>query len=175
MGVQLPGRGHSGRGGRVERGTQGHGDRGGSHDLLRSGISELRGAPAAESADDRFEVVPSSGQRAERTSDRPGARRADLAPVARSPRAVPHAMRLSTSGIFIHGNYWAPDSVFGHANVSHGCVGLNDVRGGGDSGQDASWFYNNSLLGDVVVVERSHDHTIAPANGLNGWNMAWDQ
>jgi lipoprotein-anchoring transpeptidase ErfK/SrfK len=88
---------------------------------------------------------------------------------------VPHAMRLSTSGTFIHGNYWAPDSVFGHSNVSHGCVGLNDVRGGGDPGQNAAWFYNNSLIGDVVVVEHSHDHTIAPDNGLNGWNMPWEQ
>jgi lipoprotein-anchoring transpeptidase ErfK/SrfK len=88
---------------------------------------------------------------------------------------VPHAMRLSTSGTFIHGNYWAPDSVFGHSNVSHGCVGLVDVRGGGDPGQDAAWFYDNSLIGDVVVVEHSHDHTIAPDNGLNGWNMTWQQ
>ncbi|MFG3023889.1 Ig-like domain-containing protein [Streptomyces sp. NPDC048254] len=88
---------------------------------------------------------------------------------------VPHAMRLSTSGTFIHGNYWAPDSVFGHSNVSHGCVGLDDVRGGGDPGQDAAWFYDSSLIGDVVVVEHSHDHTIAPDNGLNGWNMTWQQ
>ncbi|MDX2709241.1 Ig-like domain-containing protein [Streptomyces sp. PA03-6a] len=88
---------------------------------------------------------------------------------------VPHAMRLSTSGTFIHGNYWANDSVFGNSNVSHGCVGLNDVQGGGDSGQDAAWFYNNSLVGDVVVVKHSHDHTIAPDNGLNGWNMPWEQ
>jgi lipoprotein-anchoring transpeptidase ErfK/SrfK len=88
---------------------------------------------------------------------------------------VPHAMRLSTSGTFIHGNYWAPDSVFGHSNVSHGCVGLDDVRGGGDPGQDAAWFYDNSLIGDVVVVAHSHDHTIAPDNGLNGWNMTWRQ
>ncbi|MFB7291834.1 L,D-transpeptidase [Actinacidiphila glaucinigra] len=88
---------------------------------------------------------------------------------------VPHAMRLSTSGTFIHGNYWAQDSVFGNSNVSHGCVGLNDVQGGGDSGQDAAWFYNNSLIGDVVVVKHSRDHTIAPDNGLNGWNMSWEQ
>jgi lipoprotein-anchoring transpeptidase ErfK/SrfK len=86
---------------------------------------------------------------------------------------VPHAMRLSTSGTFIHGNYWAADTVFGHSNVSHGCVGLNDTKGGGDPGQDASWFYNNSLIGDVVTVKNSHDHTIAPDNGLNGWNMTW--
>ncbi|MET8211900.1 Ig-like domain-containing protein [Streptomyces sp. NPDC005373] len=88
---------------------------------------------------------------------------------------VPHAMRLSTSGTFIHGNYWAADSVFGHSNVSHGCVGLNDVKGGGDQGQDAAWFYSNSLVGDVIVVKNSTDKTIAPDNGLNGWNMPWQE
>jgi hypothetical protein len=33
---------------------------------------------------------------------------------------VPHAMRLSTSGTFIHGNYWGPKSIFGNVNTSHG-------------------------------------------------------
>ncbi|MDX3457770.1 Ig-like domain-containing protein [Streptomyces sp. ME02-8801-2C] len=88
---------------------------------------------------------------------------------------VPHAMRLSTSGTFIHGNYWGDDSVFGRSNISHGCVGLNDAKGGGDSGQDAAWFYDNSLLGDVVVVKNSDDKVIAPDNGLNGWNMPWSE
>ncbi|PLW66088.1 L,D-transpeptidase family protein [Streptomyces sp. SCUT-3] len=88
---------------------------------------------------------------------------------------VPHAMRLSTSGTFIHGNYWAADSIFGSANTSHGCVGLNDVKGAGDSGQDGAWFFNNSLIGDVVVVKNSPDKTIAPDNGLNGWNMSWEE
>ncbi|MEU0037818.1 Ig-like domain-containing protein [Streptomyces sp. NPDC006333] len=88
---------------------------------------------------------------------------------------VPHAMRLSTSGTFVHGNYWGADSVFGHTNISHGCVGLNDVKGGNDSHQDGAWFFDNSLIGDVVVVRNSDDRTIAPDNGLNGWNMAWDQ
>ncbi|MEV7995698.1 Ig-like domain-containing protein [Streptomyces sp. NPDC086077] len=86
---------------------------------------------------------------------------------------VPHAMRLSTSGTFIHGNYWGDDSVFGRSNISHGCVGLNDVQGGGDPSQDAAWFFDNSLLGDVVVVRNSQDGTITPDNGLNGWNMPW--
>ncbi|GAA3792100.1 Ig-like domain-containing protein [Streptomyces phyllanthi] len=86
---------------------------------------------------------------------------------------VPHAMRLSTSGTFIHGNYWGADSVFGSVNTSHGCVGLNDVKGAGDPNQPAAWFYNNSLIGDVVVVENTGDKTIAPDNGLNGWNMDW--
>ncbi|GAA3720092.1 Ig-like domain-containing protein [Streptomyces tremellae] len=86
---------------------------------------------------------------------------------------VPHAMRLTQSGTFIHGNYWAATSVFGSQNTSHGCVGLHDRRGGGHNGTPASWFYDNSLIGDVVVVKNSHDRTVAPDNGLNGWNMSW--
>ncbi|MFF5423352.1 MULTISPECIES: Ig-like domain-containing protein [unclassified Streptomyces] len=86
---------------------------------------------------------------------------------------VPHAMRLSTSGTFIHGNYWGPDSIFGSSNTSHGCVGLNDVKGAGDPNQMAAWFYDRSIVGDVVIVKNSKDKTIAPDNGLNGWNMSW--
>ncbi|MFD7918771.1 Ig-like domain-containing protein [Streptomyces sp. NPDC059740] len=85
---------------------------------------------------------------------------------------VPHAMRLSDSGTFIHGNYWAAPYTFGHANASHGCIGLRDLRGG-SSGSQAGWFYANSLLGDVVEVSHSHDETVAPENGLNAWNMSW--
>uniref|UniRef100_A0AAU2VNS0 Ig-like domain-containing protein n=1 Tax=Streptomyces sp. NBC_00008 TaxID=2903610 RepID=A0AAU2VNS0_9ACTN len=88
---------------------------------------------------------------------------------------VPHAMRLSTSGTFIHGNYWGGSGVFGNTNTSHGCVGMLDARGGGDPGTPAAWFFDNSLIGDVVVVTNSHDKTIAPDNGLNGWNMDWSQ
>ncbi|WP_328670128.1 Ig-like domain-containing protein [Streptomyces sp. NBC_00322] len=86
---------------------------------------------------------------------------------------VPHAMRLSTSGTFIHGNYWGADSIFGSANTSHGCVGLNDVKGAGDPNQPAAWLFNNSIVGDVVIVKNSEDKTISPDNGLNGWNMSW--
>lgn len=86
---------------------------------------------------------------------------------------VPHAMRLTTSGTFIHGNYWASQSTFGSANVSHGCVGLFDQRGAGDKSTPAAWFFENSLVGDVVEVRNSKDKTVAPDNGLNGWNMDW--
>ncbi len=86
---------------------------------------------------------------------------------------VPHAMRLSTSGTFIHGNYWGADSIFGKVNTSHGCVGLNDVKGADDPNQPGAWFYDNSIIGDVVIVKNSKDKTIAPDNGLNGWNMSW--
>ncbi|WP_420707659.1 MULTISPECIES: L,D-transpeptidase [unclassified Streptomyces] len=85
---------------------------------------------------------------------------------------VPHAIRLTTSGTFIHGNYWGGDA-FGNYNASHGCVGLRDVRGGYDGSVPAAWFFDHSMIGDVVVVKNSHDATVAPDNGLNGWNMAW--
>ncbi|GAA3390705.1 L,D-transpeptidase [Streptomyces roseoviridis] len=88
---------------------------------------------------------------------------------------VPHAMRLSTSGTFVHGNYWASASTFGSANVSHGCVGLRDARGAGDSSTPAAWFYDRSLIGDVVIVKNSKDKQIQPDNGLNGWNMSWEE
>ncbi|MGV9250131.1 Ig-like domain-containing protein [Streptomyces sp. NPDC003697] len=90
--------------------------------------------------------------------------------------AVPHAMRLSDSGTFIHGNYWGADSVFGKVNTSHGCVGLKDVKGGGDAKQPAAWFFDHSTIGDVVIVKNSQDATkLAPDNGLSDWNMPWSE
>ncbi|MFJ2112595.1 MULTISPECIES: Ig-like domain-containing protein [unclassified Streptomyces] len=86
---------------------------------------------------------------------------------------VPHAMRLSTSGTFIHGNYWGAKSIFGSVNTSHGCVGLSDTKGANDPDTAGAWFYTNSMVGDVVIVKNSDDKTIAPDNGLNGWNMNW--
>ncbi|MEU6374300.1 Ig-like domain-containing protein [Streptomyces sp. NPDC046909] len=89
---------------------------------------------------------------------------------------VPHAMRLTQSGTFIHGNYWYNKSnpPFGRQATSHGCVGLQDVQGGqGDT--SAAWFYDNSMVGDVVIVKDSPDKTVSPDNGFNGWNMPWTQ
>ncbi|CAL9565262.1 L,D-transpeptidase [Streptomyces sp. enrichment culture] len=85
---------------------------------------------------------------------------------------VPHAMRLTTSGTFVHGNYWGGDA-FGNYNASHGCIGLRDVRGGWDKDIEAAWFFDNSMIGDVVEVRNSTDPTVDPSNGLNGWNMSW--
>lgn len=85
---------------------------------------------------------------------------------------VPHAMRLTDSGTFLHGNYWSVPDPFGRANVSHGCVGLKDVKGG-SSDTPAGWFFDRSLVGDVVEVVHSDDKTVAASNGLGGWNMDW--
>ncbi|MDC0772712.1 L,D-transpeptidase [Streptomyces sp. HD] len=87
---------------------------------------------------------------------------------------VPDAMRLTDSGTFIHGNYWGGDA-FGNYNASHGCIGLRDARGGYDRDLPAAWFFDHSIVGDVVVVKRSNDDIVAPENGLNGWNMSWEK
>ncbi|MEV7471298.1 Ig-like domain-containing protein [Streptomyces kronopolitis] len=87
---------------------------------------------------------------------------------------VPHAQRLSSSGTFIHGNYWGK-GVFGHTNTSHGCIGLEDAKGAKDDTTDGAWFFDHSQTGDVVKVINSPDRTVTPDNGLNGWNMDWSQ
>ncbi|MER5726995.1 Ig-like domain-containing protein [Streptomyces sp. NPDC002138] len=85
---------------------------------------------------------------------------------------VPHAMRLTASGTFLHGNYWASPDTFGSSNTSHGCIGLRDNKGGG-SDTPAGWFFDRSLIGDVVEIVNSQDKTVAPDNGLGGWNLSW--
>jgi lipoprotein-anchoring transpeptidase ErfK/SrfK len=86
---------------------------------------------------------------------------------------VPHAQRLTTSGTFIHGNYWSPASQFGSANTSHGCIALRDTKGASDPNTNGAKFYASSIVGDVVEVVNSGDRTVNPSNGLNGWNMGW--
>ncbi|MFJ7245266.1 Ig-like domain-containing protein [Kitasatospora sp. NPDC098652] len=87
---------------------------------------------------------------------------------------VPHSIRLTTSGTYVHGNYWS-GSAFGEDNVSHGCVGLRDVKGGGE-GTSMGKFYAGTLVGDVVTVKNSiKKEPLDPANGLSGWNLPWSK
>lgn len=57
---------------------------------------------------------------------------------------VYHAVRITWGGVYIHGAPWSTGSQ-GYANVSHGCINL--------SPDNASWYYNNVGIGDVVVVQ----------------------
>ncbi|WP_171166371.1 Ig-like domain-containing protein [Streptomyces sp. I05A-00742] len=87
---------------------------------------------------------------------------------------VPHAMRLTATGTFLHGNYWLPPEAFGSRNLSHGCIGLRDAEHG-DTTTPAAWFYGASLVGDTVEVINSGRRPVLPDNGLGGWNLTWDQ
>ncbi|MFB7663078.1 Ig-like domain-containing protein [Kitasatospora sp. NPDC056138] len=86
---------------------------------------------------------------------------------------VPHAMRLTDSGTYVHGNYWAVDAM-GHRNVSHGCIGVADREHGSDS-SNAGRFFNSSLVGDPVTVVNSKGAKVASDNGLSGWNTSWSK
>ncbi|MFF2628953.1 Ig-like domain-containing protein [Kitasatospora griseola] len=85
---------------------------------------------------------------------------------------VPHAMRLTTSGTYVHGNYWS--SVFGSTNASHGCIGVSDAKGGSDSSA-AGKFFNSSMVGDVVKIVNSKGQTVSGDNGLSGWTIPWSK
>ncbi|RKE21223.1 Ig-like domain-containing protein [Streptomyces sp. TLI_171] len=87
---------------------------------------------------------------------------------------VPHALRLTASGTFVHGNYWSDPEVFGEANTSHGCIGLADAKGG-SADSPAGWLYRHVTVGDVVEVRGSQGDRVAPDNGLGDWNLNWAQ
>lgn len=73
------------------------------------------------------------------------------------------AMRITTSGEFVHAAPWSVGSQ-GYSNVSHGCVGL--------STDNAYWLFQNSRVGDIVVVK----NTGRPqdlGNGITEWNISW--
>ncbi|WP_406282522.1 Ig-like domain-containing protein [Embleya sp. NBC_00896] len=80
---------------------------------------------------------------------------------------VPFAIRITTSGTFVHGNYWADPSVFGSRNTSHGCVSMTR--------ENAKWFYDRVIAGDVVEVTGSDEDVVAADNGFGDWNLAWDK
>ena len=54
----------------------------------------------------------------------------------------------------------------GHRDTSHGCLNLN--------ADNAKWFYDFSVPGDVVEVRNSGGPPLTPAQ--NGdWTLSWDQ
>ncbi len=78
---------------------------------------------------------------------------------------VEYAMRVTTSGEFVHAAPWSQGSQ-GFANVSHGCVGM--------STSNAAWLYDLSRVGDIVEVTgtgREQDL----GNGITVWNQSWDE
>lgn len=76
---------------------------------------------------------------------------------------VKWAMRLTSSGEFIHAAPWSVGSQ-GHANVSHGCTGM--------STDNAKWLYDLTRRGDVVETVGT-DRPMEPANGYGDWNLSW--
>ena len=77
---------------------------------------------------------------------------------------VEYALRITTSGEFVHAAPWSVDS-HGEENVSHGCVGM--------SMDNAAWYYSNAKVGDVVQVTNTGRRQNL-GNGITVWNESWD-
>ncbi|HEU4912576.1 MAG TPA: Ig-like domain-containing protein [Actinomycetes bacterium] len=76
---------------------------------------------------------------------------------------VPYAMRITSSGEFLHGAPWNP--YVGTANRSHGCTNLTLSA--------ARWVFSQVREGDPIVT-RGTGRPTEPYNGLGGvWNVPW--
>jgi lipoprotein-anchoring transpeptidase ErfK/SrfK len=78
---------------------------------------------------------------------------------------INYATKISTDGIYLHeldATVWAQ----GNRDTSHGCLNLN--------ADNAKWFYNFSVPGDVVEVRNTGGPPLTLAQ--NGdWTLSWDQ
>ena len=78
---------------------------------------------------------------------------------------INYATKISTDGIYLHqldATVWAQ----GHQDTSHGCLNLN--------GDNAKWFYDLSVPGDVVEVRNSGGPPLQLSQ--NGdWTLSWDE
>lgn len=77
---------------------------------------------------------------------------------------VDYALRLTSSGEFVHAAPWSVASQ-GKDNVSHGCVGMSQ--------SNAEWFFNTAKVGDVVQVTNTGRQQNA-GNGITVWNVDWN-
>jgi lipoprotein-anchoring transpeptidase ErfK/SrfK len=78
---------------------------------------------------------------------------------------INYATKISTDGIYLHeldATVWAQ----GHRDTSHGCLNLN--------ADNARWFYDFSVPGDVVEIRNSGGPPLTLAQ--NGdWTLSWDE
>ena len=77
-----------------------------------------------------------------------------------------YAMRMTNSGEFIHDAPWNR-GLIGERNASHGCVGMNPG--------DAAWLFDNTIIGDAVVVTGSPLGYADLWNRIQDWNVPWER
>ena len=78
---------------------------------------------------------------------------------------VGYGTRISLDGIYLHqlnATVWAQ----GNTNVSHGCLNLN--------GDNARWFFDFSVPGDVVEVRNTGGPGLTIAQG-GDWTVPWNE
>jgi lipoprotein-anchoring transpeptidase ErfK/SrfK len=77
---------------------------------------------------------------------------------------VEFAVRISDSGEFVHAAPWSVAQQ-GNTNVSHGCINM--------STENARWFFEFSVPGDVVEIQGSSAGTLQ--SDIYDWTIPWDQ
>ena len=74
------------------------------------------------------------------------------------------ATRISYSGIYLHSAPWSLGDQ-GVDDVSNGCLNV--------SPENAEWFLQNALRGDVVTVKNAVGPILPGDDGLGDWNVPW--
>lgn len=74
------------------------------------------------------------------------------------------ATRISFSGIYVHAAPWSLGDQ-GVDDVSNGCLNV--------STENAEWFLNHSLRGDVVIAKNTVGPPLPGDDGLGDWNVPW--
>jgi lipoprotein-anchoring transpeptidase ErfK/SrfK len=75
-------------------------------------------------------------------------------------------VHISDSGEYVHAAPWSVSSQ-GVTNVSHGCINMSPAN--------ASWFFNFSRVGDVVLVIGGPRPPVDGDHGVMDWSTAWSQ
>ena len=76
---------------------------------------------------------------------------------------VPWSVRITSSGEFIHAA--ARNTNIGLASTSNGCTNLRT--------QDALWFFNYAVVGDLAIYNNAPGPTQPSWDGLGDWNLPW--
>jgi len=78
---------------------------------------------------------------------------------------VPWSVRVTLDGEFVHSASWNGGNI-GSRSTSHGCTNLNT--------NDAKWYYNFAVLGDVVIYSNTQTSKVMPSwDGWGWWNVSW--
>jgi lipoprotein-anchoring transpeptidase ErfK/SrfK len=78
-----------------------------------------------------------------------------------------YAMRITNSGEFIHDAPWNVGNITSGVNASHGCVGMLT--------SNMAVLFNESMVGDPVIVTGSSRPFGALTNEIADWNIPWSK
>jgi lipoprotein-anchoring transpeptidase ErfK/SrfK len=76
---------------------------------------------------------------------------------------VQWSVRLTNSGEYVHSAPW--NGQIGARSTSHGCTNLHTA--------DGKWFYDFSLVGDVVTYANTDGPKTPSWDGYGDWNIPW--